>query len=123
MKFNTVAGGLLLTALEAFASPIDVVGVPQELTPAHDLEARIVVPSGPAWCCVGGTGTLGDEAAYISTNQEDGTFYGKNGCNWAISIVPGSCEGWQFSFGYCVTSNTNLNPSVQPAEFCKKNGL
>lgn len=54
MKFNTVAGGLLLTALEAFASPIDVVGVPQELTPAHDLEARIVVPSGPAWCCVGG---------------------------------------------------------------------
>lgn len=48
MKLTTMLGGLLLTALQASASPLDVVGTPQELAPAHKLEAR------DGWCCVGG---------------------------------------------------------------------
>ncbi|KAG5986713.1 hypothetical protein E4U43_005388 [Claviceps pusilla] len=116
MKLNIILGALFM-GHGAFASPVDIVDAPQELTPAH-LEAR----GGPAYCCVGGTGTAGVEAQYISTLYPSANFYGKNGCSWDITVKTNSCDGWAFHFLGCTGENTNLNPGVQPAAFCKNHG-
>ncbi|KAG5999096.1 hypothetical protein E4U54_002064 [Claviceps lovelessii] len=118
MKLTTILGSLLLMGLEVFASPIDVVGAPQELTPAHQIEVR-----GPTFCCVGGTGSAGDEAAYVSTLYPTAIFNGKNGCSWGISIVTDSCDGWAFHANGCTGDDTKLSPGVQPVSFCQKNGV
>ncbi|KAG6013815.1 hypothetical protein E4U43_007102 [Claviceps pusilla] len=118
MKLATMLGGLLLTALQASASPLDVVGTPQELAPAHKLEAR------DGWCCVGGTTSAGAEAYYVPRGEAPYELHTKNGCRFdIIRSGPDDCFGWLITSDGCGRGrDSGLQPTVQDASFCQQHG-